>query len=97
MVKKNNIVIPKSLTQEEVAIRLEVIAIKEKLQDKNVWADFGKNVILKKNKVELIQEFFGCSEEVAEFVTTLSLFDLQSTPESIERERQLLQEGKAYI
>ena len=94
--KKNNIVIPKSLTPEEVVIRTEVIDVKEKLQDKAVWAEFGKNILLKKNnKAEQIQEFFGCSEEAAEFMTTLSLFDLQSTPESLERERQLLQEGKA--
>ena len=97
MVKqKNNIIVPRSLTPEEVAIRTEVIAIKEKLQDKAVWAEFGKNLLQKKNKVEFMQEFFGCSQEVAEYVMTLSLFDLQSTPESLERERQLLQEGKAY-
>ena len=95
--KKNNIVIPKSLTPEEVAIRTEVIDVKEKLQDKAVWAEFGKNLLQKKNKAEQIQEFFGCSKEAAEFMTTLSLSDLQSTPESLERERQLLQEGKAYI
>lgn len=95
--KKNNIVIPKNLTQEEIAIHTNVIAIKEKLQDKNVWADFSKNVLLGKNKVELIQEFFGCTKEVAEYIMTLSLFDLQSTPESLEGERQLLQEGKAYL
>ena len=95
--KKNNIVIPKSLTPEEVAIRTEVVAIKEKLLDKNVWAEFGKKILLKKNKEEFLQEFFGCSKEVAEFLMTLSLFELQSTPDALERERQLLQEGKAYV
>ena len=94
--KKNNIVIPKILTPEEVAIRTEVIAIKEKLQDKAVWAEFGKNLLQKKNKAEFMQDFFGCSPKAAEFLMTLSLFDLQSTPESLARERELLQEGKAY-
>lgn len=97
MVKKNDIVIPKSLTPEEVAIRLETNAIKVKLLEKDVWAHFNKDIVLKKNRVELTQEFFNCSKDAAEFITTLSLFDLQSTPEGLEHERQLLQEGKAYL
>lgn len=55
MVKKKNnniIIIPKSLTLKEAAIRLEVNAIKVKLLDENVWADFSKNILLKKNKTD---------------------------------------------
>ena len=54
--KKNNIVIPRSLTPEEVAIRAEVIAIKEKLLDKETWNYFSKNIVLHKNRTELAQQ-----------------------------------------
>ena len=41
MSKKNNIVIPKSLTPEEVALRMEVHEIKVKLLDNEVWNHFS--------------------------------------------------------
>ena len=95
--KKNNIVIPKSLTPEEAAIRLEANAIKVKLLENDVWANFSKNILAGKNKPEFVQEFFNCSKEVADYILSLSLMDLHfSTPESLEEERQLLLEGKAY-
>jgi len=50
---KNKIAIPKSLTTEEAAIRLEANAIKVKLLDKEVWSHFSKEIILRKNRTEL--------------------------------------------
>ena len=46
--KKNNILIPKSLTKEEVQVRLEANVIKVKLLDKEVWEHFCKNILLHK-------------------------------------------------
>lgn len=95
--KKNKIVIPKSLTKEEVQVRLEANVIKVKLLEKDVWANFSKNILAGKNKPEFVQEFFNCSKEVADYILSLSLMDLHfNTPESLEEERQLLLEGKAY-
>lgn len=94
--KKNNIVIPKSLTPEEAAVRLEANAIKVKLLDKEVWSHFSKEIILRKNRTELTQQYFNCSPEAAEYLMSLTLMDLMTnTPESLEKERQLLLEGKA--
>ena len=101
MVKKKNnniIIIPKSLTLKEAAIRLEINAIKVKLLDENVWADFSKNILLKKNKTELVHEYFGCSKEAAEYLVTLSLAELMlNTPEIFEQERRTLEAGKGFI
>lgn len=95
--KKNNIVIPKSLTPEEVALRMEVHEIKVKLLDKDVWSHFSKEIVLRKNRAELTQQYFDCSQEAAEFLMSLTLMNLMgNTPESLEEERQLLLEGKAY-
>ena len=58
--QKNNIVIPKSLTKEEVALRMEVHEIKVKLLDKEVWNYFSKEIILRKNRTECAKEYFGC-------------------------------------
>ncbi len=97
MSKKNNIVIPETLTPEEVALRMEVHEIKVKLLDKEIWNHFSKEIILRKNRAELAQQYFGCSQAAAEFLMSLTLMDLMSnTPESLEKERQLLLEGKAY-
>ena len=62
---KNKIVIPKSLTPEEVALRMEVHEIKVKLLDKEVWNHFSKEIILRKNRTELAKEYFGCSDAAA--------------------------------
>jgi hypothetical protein len=95
--KKNNIVIPKSLTKEEVQVRLEENALKARLLEKDVWAHFCKNILLRKNRTELTQEFFNCSRETAEYLMSLTLLDLSAnTPESLEEERKMLLEGKAY-
>lgn len=97
MVKKNNIVIPKSLTPEEVAIRLEANAIKVKLLEKDVWAHFSKDIVLKKNRVELTQEFFNCSKDAAEYLISLSLAEFMLiTPEMLEEERKTLEANKEY-
>lgn len=94
--KKNNIIAPRSLTPEEVNVRLEVNAIKVKLLEKDVWSHFSKEIVLRKNRAELAQQYFNCSPEAAEFLMSLTLMDLMTnTPESLERERQLLLEGKA--
>ena len=94
--KKNNIVIPKSLTPEEAAVRLEANAIKVKLLDKEVWSHFSKEIILRKNRTELTQQSFNCSPEAAEYLMSLTLMDFMgNTPDSLEKERQLLLEGKA--
>ena len=94
--KKNNIVIPKSLTPEEAAVRLEANAIKVKLLDKEVWSHFSKEIILRKNRTELTQQYFNCSPEAAEYLMSLTLMDFMgNTPDSLEKERQLLLEGKA--
>lgn len=97
MVKqKNNIIVPRSLTPEEVKVRLEVNVIKVRLLEKEVWSHFSKEIVLRKNRAELAQQYFDCSPEAAEFLTSLTLMDLMTnTPESLERERQLLLEGKA--
>lgn len=96
--KKNNIIIPKRLKPKEVTIRLEVNAIKVKLLDENIWADFSKNILLKKNKTKLVQEYFGCSKETAEYLVTLSLAELMlNTPEMLEQERRTLESGKGFI
>ena len=96
--KKNNIVIPKSLTSEEVQVRMEVHEIKVKLLDKEVWNHFSREIVLRKNRAELAQQYFGCSPEAAEFLMSLTLMDLMgNTLESLEEERRLLLEGKAYI
>lgn len=93
---KNKIVIPKSLTPEEVQVRMEVNAIKVKLLEKDVWPHFSKEIVLRKNRAELAQKYFDCSQEAAEFLMSLSLMDLMgNSPESLEEERQLLLEGKA--
>ncbi len=95
--QKNNIVIPKSLTKEEVALRMEVHEIKVKLLDKEVWNYFSKEIILRKNRTECAKEYFGCSDAAAEFLMSLTLMDFMcNTPESLEKEHQLLLEGKAY-
>ena len=95
--KKNTIVIPKSLTPEEAAVRLEANAIKVKLLDKEVWSHFSKEIILRKNRTELAKEYFGCSDAAAEFLMSLTLMDFMgNTPGSLEKEHQLLLEGKAY-
>ena len=92
--KKNNIVIPKSLTPEEAAVRLEANAIKVKLLDKEVWSHFSKEIILRKNRTELTQQYFNCSPEAAEYLMSLTLMDFMgNTPDSLEKERQLLLEG----
>ena len=96
MSKKNNIVIPKSLAPEEVALRMEVHDIKVKLLDKEVRNHFSKEIILRKNRTELAKEYFGCSDAAAEFLMSLSLMDLMNTPEKLDQEYQLLLEGKAY-
>lgn len=97
MGKKNNIVIPKSLTPEEVNVRMEVNTIKVRLLDKDVWSHFSKDIILRKNRAELTQQYFNCSQEAAEHLMSLTLMNLMTnTPESLERERQLLLESKAY-
>lgn len=94
--KKNNIVIPKSLTPEEAAVRWEANAIKVKLLDKEVWSHFSKEIILRKNRTELTQQYFNCSPEAAEYLMSLTLMDFMGyTPDSLEKERQLLLEGKA--
>ena len=94
--KKNNIVIPKSLTPEEAAVRLEANAIKVKLLDKEVWSHFSKEIILRKNRTELTQQYFNCSPEAAEYLMSLTLMDFMgNTPDSLEKERQLLLEGRA--
>ena len=94
--KKNNIVIPKRLTPEEAAVRLEANAIKVKLLDKEVWSHFSKEIILRKNRTELTQQYFNCSPEAAEYLMSLTLMDFMgNTPDSLEKERQLLLEGKA--
>ena len=94
--KKNNIIVPRSLTPEEAAVRLEANALKVKLLDKEVWSHFSKEIVLRKNRAELTQQYFDCSPEAAEFLMSLTLMDLMTnTPESLERERQLLLEGKA--
>lgn len=96
MGKKNNIVIPKSLTPEEAAVRLEANAVKVKLLDKEVWSHFSKEIILRKNRTELTQQYFNCSPEAAEYLMSLTLMDFMgNTPDSLEKERQLLLEGKA--
>jgi len=96
MSRKNNIVIPKSLTPEEAAVRLEANAIKVKLLDKEVWSHFSKEIILRKNRTELAKEYFNCSSEAAEYLMSLTLMDFMgNTPDSLEKERQLLLEGKA--
>ena len=64
MSNKNNIVIPKSLTPEEVALRIEVHEIKVKLLDKEVWNHFSKEITLRKNRTELAKEYFGCSDDI---------------------------------
>lgn len=93
--KKNNIVIPKSLTPEEVKVRLEVNAIKVKLLEKDVWSHFSKEIVLCKNRAELAQHYFNCSPEAAEYLMSLTLMDFMgNTIESLEQERQLLLEGK---
>lgn len=92
--KRNNIAIPTALTPEEVAVRLEVNAIKARLLDKEVYSYFCNNILLKKNKAELIQQYFECSPQAADYLLTLSLIDLQVTTEYLEKERQLLLEGK---
>lgn len=93
--KKNNIVIPKSLTPEEVKVCLEVNAIKVKLLEKDVWSHFSKEIVLRKNRAELAQQYFNCSPEAAEYLMSLTLMDLMgNTIESLEQERQLLLEGK---
>lgn len=95
--KKNNILILKSLTKEEVQVRLEANALKVKLLDKEVWEHFSKNILLHKNRTELTQQFFNCSPEASEFLMSLTLADLlTNTSESLNEERQLLLEGKAY-
>lgn len=95
--RKNNLVIPKSLTPEEAAIRLEANVIKVKLLGKDVWANFSKNILAGKNKPEFVQESFNCSKEVADYILSLSLMDLHfNTAESLEEERKLLHERKAY-
>jgi len=99
MVKtKNNIVIPKDLTSEEVKVRMEVNELKVRLLDKEVWSHFSNEIILRKNSIELAQQFFDCSSEAAEYLMSLSLMDLvaNNNPESLEQERQLLLEGKAF-
>jgi len=84
------------LTTEEAAIRLEANAIKVKLLDKEVWSHFSKEIILRKNRTELTQQYFNCSPEAAEYLMSLTLMDMmKNTPESLERERQLLLKGKA--
>ena len=94
---KNKIVIPKSLNPEEVQVRMEVNAIKVKLLEKEVWSHFCKEIVLRKNRAELAQKYFDCSQEAVEFLMSLSLMDLmRNSPESLEEERQLLLEGKAY-
>ena len=94
--KKNNIVIPKSLTPEEAAVRLEANAIKVKLLEIEVWSHFSKEIILRKNRTELTQQYFNCSQEAAEYLMSLTLMDFMgNTPDSLEKERQLLLEGKA--
>mgnify|MGYP006896814358 CR=1 FL=1 len=93
--KKNNILIPKSLTKEEVQVRLEANVIKVKLLEKDIWEHFSKNILLHKNRIELTQQFFNCSQAAAEFLMSLTLADLlTNTPESLEEERRLL-DGKA--
>jgi hypothetical protein len=93
---KNRIVIPKSLTPEEAAVRLEANAIKVMLLDKEVWSHFSKEIILRKNRTELTQQYFNCSPEAAEYLMSLTLMDFMgNTPDSLEKERQLLLEGKA--
>lgn len=95
--KKNNILIPKSLTKEEVQVRLEANALKVKLLKKNVWEHFSKNILLHKNRTELTQQYFNCSPAAAEHLMSLTLADLlANTPESLELERQLLLKRKAY-
>lgn len=95
--KKNNILIPKSLTKEEVQVRMEANALKEKLLEKDVWELFSKNILVRKNCTELTQKFFNCSPAAAEYFLSLTLMDISSdTPESLEKERQMLLEGKAY-
>lgn len=95
--QKNHIVIPKSLTPEEVQVRMEVNAIKVKLLEKDVWSHFSKEIVLRKNRAELTQQYFNCSQEAAEFLMSLTLMNLMgNTPESLEEERQLLLEGMAY-
>lgn len=94
--QKNHIVIPKSLTPEEAAVRLEANAVKVKLLDKEVWSHFSKEIILRKNRTELTQQYFNCSPEAAEYLMSLTLMDFMgNTPDSLEKERQLLLEGKA--
>ncbi len=84
--KKNNIVIPKSLTPEEVALRMEVHEIKVKLLDKDVWSHISKEIILRKNRTELVKEYFGCSDAAAKFLMSLTLMDFKgNTPESLEK------------
>ena len=93
--QKNNIVSPKSLTPEEAAIRLEVNAIKVQLLEKDVWSHFSKEIVLRKNRAELAQQYFNCSPQAAEYLMSLTLMDLMgNTPEFLEQERQLLLEGK---
>jgi hypothetical protein len=95
--QKNNIVIPKSLTPEEVPLRMEVHEIKVKLLDKEVWNYFSKEIILRKNRTELAKQYFGCSEAAAEFLMSLTLMDFMgNTPDTLEKEHQLLLECKAY-
>lgn len=94
--KKNSLIIPKSLTPEEVKVRLEVNAIKVRLLEKDVWSHFSKEIVLRKNRAELAQQYFNCSPEAAEYLMSLTLMDLMgNTTESLGRERQLLLEGKA--
>jgi len=94
--KKNSIAIPKSLTPEEVKVRMEVNAIKVKLLEKDIWSYFSKEIVLHKNRTELAQQYFDCSQEAAELLMSLSMMDLmRNTRESLEQERQLLLEGKA--
>jgi len=95
--KKNNIATSKSLTSEEVAIRLEANAIKVRLLEKDVWAHFSKNIVLKKNRVELTQGFFNCSKEAAEYLVSLSVAELMLiTPEILEAERKTLAGNLEY-
>ena len=93
--KKNNILIPKSLTKEEVQVRLEANVIKVKLLEKDIWEHFSKNILLHKNRTELTQQFFNCSQAAAEYLMSLTLADLlTNTPESLEEERRMLLDGK---